>query len=334
MVIHRDLQKLLGGQRGHFSGSLSTARRLASIILRGQRKSAGRKTCSRTLLSGFSWACWDYQHREAPVAELHPCFNPNSSSKPHRSPHVMPARFANQTENYGGVVRRHAREPPTMWASGFPERRQVLSAPVEMATGKSLEGKPLPCWNPVLFQNPAGPLVLFYKVGPHPDAWWGMMKPPPTGANLVKRNSTPQRLSRPHQGQKSRPSQRRHPLASPARKITAGKSTWSSSKTRSSSTWEKTDAINDAKTSGLIQPTILVHEGSPNCWLAAGRDSFTRAGRRTTGKHGPRPLPPISRTPTAGSTPWTEDGRSLVVYNHTPRGRSPLNIMISKDGNS
>ena len=27
-----------------------------------------------------------------------------------------------------------------------------------------------------------------------------------------------------------------------------------------------------------------------------------------------------------------QDGRHLLVYNHTPRGRSPLNVAISKDG--
>src|SRR5688500_14412747 len=30
------------------------------------------------------------------------------------------------------------------------------------------------CWNPVLFQPSRGPLMLFYKVGPSPEEWWGM----------------------------------------------------------------------------------------------------------------------------------------------------------------
>ena len=29
---------------------------------------------------------------------------------------------------------------------------------------------------------------------------------------------------------------------------------------------------------------------------------------------------------------WTHDGRALVVYNHTSRGRSPLNMAVSSDG--
>ena len=33
-----------------------------------------------------------------------------------------------------------------------------------------------PCWNPVLFQMPqADRCCLFYKVGPSPSTWWGML---------------------------------------------------------------------------------------------------------------------------------------------------------------
>lgn len=33
-----------------------------------------------------------------------------------------------------------------------------------------------PTWNPVLYQNPNGQLVLFYKEGPNPREWWGLYK--------------------------------------------------------------------------------------------------------------------------------------------------------------
>jgi predicted neuraminidase len=33
-----------------------------------------------------------------------------------------------------------------------------------------------PAWNPVLFQVNTGKLLLFYKVGPNPREWWGMVK--------------------------------------------------------------------------------------------------------------------------------------------------------------
>ena len=47
--------------------------------------------------------------------------------------------------------------------------------PVEVANGRQNDGTRYPCWNPVLFQAKGGPLLLFYKVGPKPNAWWGML---------------------------------------------------------------------------------------------------------------------------------------------------------------
>src|SRR5258708_4299757 len=46
---------------------------------------------------------------------------------------------------------------------------------VEVANGVQADGSRVPCWNPVLFQFPDGPLLLFYKAGPSPSAWWGML---------------------------------------------------------------------------------------------------------------------------------------------------------------
>src|SRR6476646_5818461 len=48
------------------------------------------------------------------------------------------------------------------------------SKPVEIFTGVQADGTRHPCWNPVLFQQPNGPLHLFFKVGPSPSTWWGM----------------------------------------------------------------------------------------------------------------------------------------------------------------
>jgi predicted neuraminidase len=50
------------------------------------------------------------------------------------------------------------------------------SAPVEVANGMQPDGSRRPSWNPVLFHPRGGPLMLFYKVGPDPQHWWGMLK--------------------------------------------------------------------------------------------------------------------------------------------------------------
>ena len=50
------------------------------------------------------------------------------------------------------------------------------TAPVEVATGVQPDGTRHPCWNPVLFEMPDRSLALFYKVGPDPRNWWGMLR--------------------------------------------------------------------------------------------------------------------------------------------------------------
>ncbi|CAN0520371.1 unnamed protein product, partial [Scytosiphon promiscuus] len=49
------------------------------------------------------------------------------------------------------------------------------SAPKEIFNGIQDKNTRYPCWNPVLFQVENGPLLMFYKVGPNPDKWWGML---------------------------------------------------------------------------------------------------------------------------------------------------------------
>jgi predicted neuraminidase len=46
---------------------------------------------------------------------------------------------------------------------------------VKVADGVQDAAKRYPTWNPVLFQPRHGPLMLFYKVGPSPREWWGML---------------------------------------------------------------------------------------------------------------------------------------------------------------
>src|SRR5687768_3783721 len=67
---------------------------------------------------------------------------------------------------FGGTAERNP--DVGIWVSRHD--RRVWSAPVEVANGVQPDGTRHPCWNPVLFQAPDGPLVLFYKVGPSPQA--------------------------------------------------------------------------------------------------------------------------------------------------------------------
>jgi predicted neuraminidase len=61
-----------------------------------------------------------------------------------------------------------------IWVTRFESGR--WARPVEVANGVQPDGTRHPTWNPVLFAVPGQPLRLFYKVGPSPRAWWGMVK--------------------------------------------------------------------------------------------------------------------------------------------------------------
>ncbi|HEV2438042.1 MAG TPA: sialidase family protein [Verrucomicrobiae bacterium] len=196
-----------------------------------------------------------------------------------------------------------------------------------------------PCWNPVLFQPRAGPLMLFYKVGPRPSAWWGMKM---TSEDDGKTWSKPHRLPEGIVGPiKDKPVQ----LANGD--ILSGSSDESRGRTvhfeRSSDlgkTWEATPPVACDPDVGPIQPCILFH---PDGRLQAlGRTKVGKMFETWSADDG-RTWSRITLTslpnPDSGIDAVTlKDGRQLLVYNHNIRtgsknkGRSPLNVAISNDG--
>ena len=207
------------------------------------------------------------------------------------------------------------------------------TAPVEVANGVQPDGKRHPCWNPVLFRPKTGPLMLFYKVGPSPSSWWGMLRTS-TDAGKTWGNATrlPDGILGPI---KNKPVQLANgDLLSPTSTEHEG---WRVHFERSrdlGQTWEIIGPVNDGKEFGAIQPSILFHGGGK--LQALGR---TKQGKvfqvwsedegKTWGKMTATTLP----NPNAGTDAVTlRDGRHLIVYNHTKNGRSPLNVALSKDG--
>jgi predicted neuraminidase len=225
--------------------------------------------------------------------------------------------------------------------------RDHWSKPVEVANGvgetppadgpSTSGGAPAaaryPCWNPVLFQPRSGDLMLFYKVGPHPSKWWGLLR---TSSDHGRTWSAPRKLPAGILGPiKNKPVQlSRGDLLCPTSNEENG---WRVHFERSSDggrSWVASSPLNDGKTIGAIQPSVLFLGGEK--LRALGRtkqgrvfqvDSFD--GGNAWGEMTLTDLP----NPNSGTDAVTlKDGRHLLIYNHTARGRSPLNLAISADG--
>jgi predicted neuraminidase len=238
---------------------------------------------------------------------------------------------------FGGTREKHP--DVGIWVSRLEHGQ--WTAPVEVANGvqyRKANGAVVrhPTWNPVLFQPKQGPLLLFFKAGPSPQTWWGMLT---TSADGGKSWEQPRRLPEGIFGPiKNKPVQLPNgDLLCPTSNETDEKpSKWAVYFERTSDlgrTWERTELLHDGLQISAIQPSVLFLGGDR--LLALGR---TRQGKvfqiasddagRTWGDITLTGLP----NPNSGTDAVTlRDGRHLLIYNHTARGRSPLNLAVSKD---
>jgi predicted neuraminidase len=235
---------------------------------------------------------------------------------------------------FGGT--REGANDVGIWVSRYAAGR--WTPPVEAATGIEPDGTRYPCWNPVLFDM-ADALTLFYKVGPNPRSWWGMVR---TSKDHGRTWSAGRRL----------PDQVLGPIKNKPIRLTDGAivspsstesperpSRWRVHFERSidsGRTWTlaRPPASADGAQIDAIQPSILTHPGGR--LQALGR---TRSGRifETWSHDAGKTWSPLALTslpnPNAGTDAVTlRDGRHVIVYNHTAEGRSPLNVAVSGDG--
>jgi len=223
------------------------------------------------------------------------------------------------------------------------------SYPVEVVNGIQNKKLRYPCWNPVLFQPQKGPLMLFYKVGPSPREWWGML--------VISENdgltwSEPRKLGKGIHGDllgpiKNKPVQVDNgTIICPTsieyeddKKELFWRIFFESSKDNGK-TWEVTEYINDGIEFDAIQPSILFYPKNRMQILCRTRqnvisESWSEDGGKNWSKMTGTNLP----NPNAGTDAVTlADGRQLLIYNHTtressfPKGRNMLNLAISSDG--
>ena len=206
----------------------------------------------------------------------------------------------------------------------------------EVANGLQADGRRFACWNPVLFASPTGTLLLFYKVGPNPREWWGMMRTShDDGATWSEAERLPPGILGPI---KNKPFFLHGLLIAPS--STESMDTppkWrvrfevSSDLGRS---WSSHAPSSNGPTINAIQPAILIHPGER--LQAVGRTQSGRIFESWSTDNG-RSWSALELTslpnPNSGLDAVTlRDGRQLLVYNHTSDGRTPLNVAVSRDG--
>jgi predicted neuraminidase len=223
-----------------------------------------------------------------------------------------------------------------IWVSRRVEGKWTL--PVEVANGVQTNDTRHPCWNPVLFQPSRGPLLLFYKIGPDPRRWWGMLRTSADGGfTWSEARRLPEGILGPIKNK---------PVQLPGGDLLCPSSTESVLGDHWRVHFERTFDLGRSwfkvvpapagagKELDAIQPSILFH--SSNLLQAVGRtrercifQTWSRDGGRTWSPVVPTDLP----NPSAGTDAVTlKDGRHLLVYNPVTRGRTPLSIAVSRDG--
>lgn len=205
--------------------------------------------------------------------------------------------------------------------------------PIEVISSEDEGGKAQPCWNPVLFLPRGGPLFLFYKQGPSPSGWRGRMTwSADDGRTWAQPQDLPEGIIGPAKN---------HPLEFPDGTILCGSSSedggWRVHFERTPDkgwTWERTRALNDGRTVGLIQPALLRSGRDGVIALmrsTAGSVYSSRSGDRGTSWSAPEALD--LPNPNSGIDAVTlRDGRHVLVYNPTTEGRSPLAVALSENG--
>ena len=214
------------------------------------------------------------------------------------------------------------------------------SVPVEMVREANT-----PCWNPVLFYAKSGRLWLYYKFGTSPSQWTaGRKYSEDNGKSWSAAEHLPAGIYGPI---------RAKPLVMEDGTIVSGTSVesyrswavWVERSTDGGVTWSKFGPItvpgargpdNGKSTSGLIQPSVVSMGGKKLRLYARSTQDIGRVCVADSADGGvtwtqARKLEVLN--PNSGIDAVTlRDGRVVLVYNNTTKGRSPLNLAVSKDG--
>ena len=212
--------------------------------------------------------------------------------------------------------------------------------PVQVADGVQNKKVQYPCWNPVLFQMPQGELILFYKVGPKPSQWWGMLKrSKDAGLTWSAAEKLPKGILGPV---KNKPLLLAGgTLLCPSSSEDSGDKLHFEMTKDGGRTWRKTKALNDGKTFSAIQPSVIfLQDGRMKLLCRSNTGFIMEAYSSDQGNTWTSLQKTNLKNPNSGSDAITlKSGLHVLVHN--PLGNRPketegereiLAVSTSKDG--
>ena len=240
---------------------------------------------------------------------------------------------------FGG---KHERNPDVcIYVAVKTKGSDKFNQAIQVADGVMSDGKRFPTWNPVLYQIPGGDLMLFYKIGPKPSEWWGVLKRSSDGG---KTWSAAEKMPDGFLG----PIKNKPVLLSNGNLLLPSSTEGNGWHLRMESTpdfgktWVMGDTISRGKNQiNAIQPSILFHKDGT--LQAIGR-TRNRAIFSTFSKDNGKSWSDVELIGLPNNNSGTDavtlkNGKHLLVYNHVlPPGneakgpRTPLNVSISDDG--
>lgn len=219
------------------------------------------------------------------------------------------------------------------------KKKDHWEKPILVADGVINDSLRYPCWNPVLFQPRDSILYLFYKVGPNPREWWGMVR---TSSDNGRSWSKPERLAEGILGPiKNKPIQLASgTILSPSSVET--ETHWSVHIEKSidtGRTWRQI-AVDSSSSFRVIQPTILQYKGKRLQLLCrSDQDHIVSSWSMDYGNTWSAFQKLGLSNPNSGIDAVTlKNGWQLLVYNTTTKGaewfngRGKVSVALSKDG--